>query len=272
MQSVNSVLLSIGEPLQSYIETNSGFKLILAGQEHRHEWNVSVKGKVVSLPIDHPYNKSLKVGDTVYFSYFVCADRSFDSDADFFNPEINQNYLKKFYDGHGNYIQVIAVPSLIDKQWVCTYIDKYGTFQHGISGTESEMERWLSQFKFGSVQKYKFENLIELDGEQYWKCDPEFIFAKEVNGKPIAIGKYLLLEPLKQTISSQELLKYNIVIPEAFIETTVADRAILLSGGSKIGLKKGQTVGFDSRFLQKYSFNNIPYTILEQERIFGIWE
>ena len=272
MQSVNSVLLSIGEPLQSYIETNSGFKLILAGQEFRHEWNVSVKGKVVSLPLDHPYNKSLKVGDIVYFSYFVCADRSFDSDEDFFNPEINENYLKKFYDGHGNKIQIIAVPSLLDKQWVCSYHDKYGTFQHGISGTEKEMERWMSQFTFGNVQRYKFENLIELDGEQFWRCNPDFIFAKEVNGKPIAVGNYLLLEPIKQKVSSQELSKYGIQIPDAFIEATMSDRAVLSSGGHKLGLKKGQVIGFHGSYVQKYDFDNTPYVIIENDRVFGIWE
>ena len=272
IKSVNDVLLSIGSPLQEYLETDSGFKLILAGGEYRHEWNVSVKGKVVSLPIDHPYNKSLKIGDTVYFSYFVCSNRSFDSDAEFFNPEIDEAYLKKFYDGYGNKIQIIAVPSIIDKQWVCSYIDKRGEFIHGISGTEKEMERWLSQFKFGNVQKYRFENLIELDGEQYWKCHPDFIFAKEVSGKPVAVGDYLLLEPIKQKVSRETLYDYGITIPDAFIEANLSDRAILLSGGNKLGLKKGQIIGYDGKLVQKYDFDNKPYIIIESNRVFGIWE
>ena len=272
IKSVNNVLLSIGKPLQDYIETESGFKLILAGQQHRMEWNISVKGTVVSLPKDNIFDNKLKDGDEVYFSYFICSDRSFASDADFFNAEINENYLKIFYDGHGNKIQVIAVPSIIDKQWVCSYIDKRGNFVHGTSGTEREMERWLAQFTFGSVQGYKFENLIELNGEQFWKANQDFIFAKAIDNKPVALGKYVIATPIKQQISQSELAKYGIQIPESFVEATVSDRAIVFSGGEDLGLNVGDEVGYDNRYIQKYSFDGVEYIILEKERIFGIWE
>jgi co-chaperonin GroES (HSP10) len=272
IKATNNVILSIGKPLQEYIETESGFKLILAGQEHRMEWNISVKGTVVSLPKDNFFDGKLQNGDEVYFGYFVCSDRSFDSDADFFNESVNENFLKIFYDGHGNKIQIIAVPSIIDKQWVCSYIDKKGEFVHGKSGTEKEMERWLAQFTFGNVQKYRFENLIELNGEQFWKANQEFIFAKSVDNKPIALGKYVIATPIKYQVSKDELIKYGINIPESFMEATLSDRAVVFSGGEDIGLKIGQTVGYDGMYIQKYNFDGFEYIILEKDRILGIWE
>lgn len=272
IKAVNTPLLSIGKPFQEYIETENGFKLILAGQENRFEWNISVKGTIVSLPQENVFEGKLQNGDEVYFGYFVCSDRSFDSDADFFNPQVDENFLKIFYDGHGNKIQVVAVPSLIDKQWVCSYIDKRGNFVHGRSGTEREMERWLSQFTFGNVQKYRFENLIEHNGEQFWKAQQDFIFAKCVDNKPLAVGKYVIATPIKQEISQSELAKYNIHIPEAFIEATVSDRAIVFSGGEDLGLNINDQIAFDNRYIQKYSFDGVEYIILEKDRIFGIWE
>jgi co-chaperonin GroES (HSP10) len=272
IKSVNSVILSIGKPLQEYIETESGFKLILAGQEHRMEWNISVKGSVVSLPKDNVFKGELKDGDEVYFGYFVCSDRSFDSDADFFNAQVDENYLKIFYDGHGNKIQIIAVPSIIDKQWVCSYINKNGEFVHGRSGTEREMEKWLAQFTFGNVQTYRFENLIEVQGEQFWKANEEFIFAKCVDNKPIALGKYVIATPIKYQVPKSELAKYGIQIPDSFMEATLSDRAIVFSGGQDLGLEVGQTVGYDGQYVQKYNFDGVEYIILEKNRILGTWE
>ena len=272
MKAVNDILLSLKEPLQSYIETDSGFKLALSGQENRFEWNISCDGIVRSMPNESILNNDIKEGDKVYFSYFVCSDRSFDSDEDFFNPSIEANYMQQFIDGHGNRINIIAVPSIIDKKWVCSYINHLGVFIEGFEGTESQMERWKAQFKFGNVQRFKFENLIERKGEQYWKCHPDFIFAKKTSKGIKAIGNYILLEPIKQKITQAQLAKHGIQIPHSSIESTVSDRAILFSGGSELGIKKGQVIGFDNRYIQKYKFDGIEYIIIEKDRVLGIWE
>jgi co-chaperonin GroES (HSP10) len=270
IKAVNSVLLKLKEPVKTVIETETGFKLELAGN-FNIEWNVTVQGVIESLPKNSPYLGEIKKGDEVCFSYFIVNDRSFDTDVDMFNPSIESNYMQQFIDGRGARINIIAVPGIITKKWVCSYIDENGNFVHGFEGTESEMERWKSQYKFGSVQKFKFENLIDYNSEHYWRCDNQFLFAKIVDGKLVSLGDRVILTPIDIDVPKETLTAMGIKIPDTSVQARLSDRAMVYSGGERMGIKQGDTVGFDPRFVEKYEFNNKQYFLLREDRVLGTW-
>ena len=208
---LSNILVSLDNPVQNEYKKR-GFKIFI-DTRYNHQNHVTCTGKVSSLPKDNPYSGKLRDGDKIAFSYSVVANRSFKSDGDNFFPSITSNYMKQWISGTEERINVICVPSIITKKWVFTYIDKNGKFLHGGEGTENEMERWLSQFIFGEVQTFEFENLITYKNRQYWKCNFDNVFAKIVKGKPKAIGNRIILKPIDVIVPEYVFSQMGVIAP-----------------------------------------------------------
>lgn len=270
---VSQVLLSIDKPIQDEIVTEGGLKLFLAG-DYDKAWNATVTAKIVALPTkcDPKHKKildNLSVGDEVAISYLVCADLHFKSDAHRFMPVTEGNDLmREWINGYSEKLRVYALPGKISKIWVGVLQDKYNNLVDGMQGTESQMNRWLSQFEMGKTDSYSFMNFFEYEGEDLWKCDLTDIFAKKVDGHLVAVGDKVICKPVEEDVPEDVKRSLN---HDGDLKIRYQDRGRVISGGREKGLKKDQVISFNPMFLEKYKFFNKDYYLVSESRVLGIW-
>jgi co-chaperonin GroES (HSP10) len=265
------IFLSIDKTLVDEISTDSGFKLYLA-PEWNFEQNTTVAGNVSIVPKN--FNKDIKPGDEVAFSYSVIANRTFPEHSDYFVLlSEGSPYIKIWQNHKGEKVRMIAHQGAISIFWTGTYFDKHGEFQYGKQGTEKEVERWLhTNFKFGNCENFIYKNLITVDNKDYWKCPYENIFAKKVNGEIVSIGNRVICEIIDIPVPKRLLKAKGIHIPDSSVQMRFYDRGKVISGGESIGVKKGDIVSFEERYCEKYKLWDRDYFLIKQHRVQGIWK
>jgi co-chaperonin GroES (HSP10) len=272
VKPLNHVLVEMEAPLVEEIILNGGLKLFIDGS-YNVEWNCTVTGKVVGSP---KFMSNLSAGDEVAFSYSVVADTTFGTAGDYFKPTTEGNdYCQRFVDSYGNTLSITALPPVFGKFkkiWVGLLVDKYGQHLDGSQGDESTVKRWMSQFKFSGVQDLKYKNLIDVDGFVFWKAMPTDIYAKKVGDEIVAVGDRVICKPIETDIKYRMELESGIKLPAQSVKMRYYDRAEVISGGEEIGLKKGDIVSFDEKYVEKYDFWDKHYFIIKTKRIDGIWE
>lgn len=272
---INNIFLSLDKPIQDTIKLGD-LELYLDGT-YRPEWNATVVGEVYSLPknpkgTDGKVVSKLKEGDKVLFDYSVVAERKFESDGDYFT-EITKDspYYQKFTNGKGESLLIVAMPGKISHIWVGTYHDKRGNFIDGCQGVEHNISRWKAQFNFGNTQSFFFKNLVDTGTKDVWKADYRDIFAKVENDELITVGNRIILEPIDIDLP-QDVIKEMGVVDTINAKVRLGDRAKVLSVPEGVNLKKGDVVGFEPQFLEKYEYNNKSYYLIKSNRALGIWE
>lgn len=266
----NNVFLKIDKALIDEITTESGFKLYLA-PEYNFEQNTTVTGKVSSVSSG---TIDVSQGDEVAFSYHVISNREFPNTSDFFVPiSEGSDHLKIWQNGRGEKIRMRAHQGAISLFWVAVFFDAKGRFiqEKSTQGTEEQVERWLhSNFKFGNCETFTYRNLLCVDGEDYWKCGYENIFAKKVGDEVVAVGDRLICKfieiPLKQQIKEIKGIK----LPEKQVAIRLYDRAEVLSSPDQ-QFKKGDIVSFNERYCEKYSLWGTEYALIKKGRVEGLW-
>lgn len=272
---INHIFLNLEKPIQDTIKLGD-LELYLDGS-YRPEWNATVVGEVYSLPKypkgeDGKVVSKLKEGDKVLFDYSVVAERKFESDGEYFT-EITKDspYYQKFKNGKGESLLVVAMPGKITHIWVGTYHDKRGNFIDGCQGSEHDISRWKSQFNFGNTQSFFFKNLLDTGEKDVWKADYRDIFAKIENDELITVGNRIILEPIDVEIP-KDVIQQMGVVDTIEAKVRLGDRAKVLSVPDGVNLKKGDVVGFEPQFLEKYEYNNKQYYLIKSYRALGIWE
>jgi len=176
--------------------------------------------------------------------------------------------MRTYINGKGDKIEICSLPGKISPIWVGYLINKFNQHIDGVQGSESEVERWLSQFPIGKTDRYTFNNLFSYNGKDYWKCDPSDIYAKKVKGHLVAIGEKVICNPIDQKVPKGALPN---VLHDKDIKVRFQDRAKVLTGGNDKGFKRTTIVSFDPRYLERYSFYNKDYYIINQNRVLGTW-
>lgn len=277
LSPVSKVLLSLEKPLQDQIVTESGLKFFI-DPTYNKNFQATVTGKIAALPINPRTRKEkeimsqLEVGDEVCFSYMVVSDMTFSSDANRFISihDTDDGNLREFKSGMGESIRIYAMHGRISKIWVGVYEDKRGRFVHGVQGTQAELERWMAQFPFGKTDEYTFNNFFEVDGNDYWKCELEDVFAKRgKDGHLVAIGDRIIMKPVDEEIPADVKMGINLFGKDAKIR--YQDRGRVISGGKGKGLKKDAVVGFNPTFLEKYQFFDKEYYLINERYVLGTW-
>ena len=273
---INHIFLNLDKPIQDTIKIGE-LELYLDGS-YRPEWNATVVGKVAALPKNPKGDNSkvvskLKEGDTVLFDYSIVAERTFASDSDNFT-EITKDspYYQKFTNGKGERLLIVAMPGKITHIWVGTLHDKRGNFIDGCQGSEHDISRWKAQFSFGETQSFTFKNLIDTGYGDVWKADYRDIYAKVENDELTTVGDRVILEPIDMEIPKEVLTQMGLVIPDSAVNARMGDRAKVLSAPEGVGFKKGDVIGFEPQFLEKYEYNNKQYYLIKSHRALGIWE
>lgn len=267
----NGVLLHLEKSLIDEISTESGFKLYLA-PEYNFEQNVTVQGKVSVLPKD--FKGDLSVGDEVVFSYHVVSDRAFPNTSErFVEISAGGQYVKVWANGKGEKLRMMAHQGLVGLKWTGTYFDSRGLFQYGTEGTESQVERWMSQnFTFGDCENFIYKNLISINGEDYWKCSYENIFAKKVDGEIVSVGDRVICEIMEVPLDARQFEVNGIHLPDSTVSARLYDRGVVVSGGGKLGLNEGDVVSFDPQYCEKYELWGKQYFMVKERRAVGLWE
>ncbi len=278
LQPISQVLLAIEKKQQDEIITDSGIKLFI-NPDYNKEWYVAVTATISALPQKvHPKDKKiidqLKVGDEIVMSYQVVADFDFSSDGERFMQTTEDNpHTKEFTNGKGEWVKIYALPKFtgISKiQWVGVYQDRNRKVIDGIQGTESEIERWAAQFQYGKTDEYRFNNFFEYNGNEYWKCNPNQIFAKIVDGHLVAIGDRVIMKPVEEDVPRE--IANQILRGGDDVKIRYQDRARVITGGKDMGIKKDKVVSFSPLHLEKYDINNKQYYIINQSLVNGIWD
>lgn len=273
---VNQVLLTIDQALQDTLITDSGLAFYI-DPSYRKEWCASVTATIADLPLkvnskDKHIFDQLSIGDTVAISYRVVANFTFGSDGGQFMSAIEDNpHMREFVNGKGEWVKVYALPKrsgLPGIMWVGTYTNKKREFIDGVQGSEEEVERWLSQFPLGKTDRYTFNNFFEYNGKKYWKADLDDIFAIKRKGQWVAVGNRVICKPVEEVVPEKFLIDEH---KGHKVKIRHQDRGRILSGGKAKGLKKDQIVGFDPRHLERYTFENKEYYLINENFVTGIW-
>ncbi len=273
---LNQVLLSIPQALTDQLITDSGLVFYI-DPSYRKEWQASVTATIAALPLKvNPKDKhifdQLSVGDTVGVSYRIVADFSFGSDAGQFMQTTEDNpHVREFVNGRGEWVKVYALPKrsgLPGIMWAGTYTDRYMQFIDGVQGDEESVERWLSQFPLGKTDRYSFNNFFEYQKNNYWKADLDDIFAIKKKGQWVAIGNRVICKPVEELVPEKFLIDEH---KGHKVKIRHQDRGRIISGGKKKGLKKDQIISFDPRHLERYTFENKEYYLINENLVTGIW-
>ncbi len=272
IKPVNKVLLSIDKALEDEIILQGGIKLY-KDPAYNPEWNVSVTGKIAEIPKTAPI--AVKKGDDVAFSYKVVAETTFNSnDKDVFHSmtdDLNPKF-RKFANSRGEWIIVRAIPGILTLRWIGVYKNKYGKVVTGVDGTENDLNRFLAQFSFAQTDDVTYNNLIEYGGKSYWKANYDQIFAKKEDGHIVSISDRVICFPIDIEVPEEERVINGIHVPDMLINARLQDKARVLSGGKKMGLKKDDVIQFNPKYLEKYDLWGKEYYVIKETRVEAKWQ
>lgn len=276
LRPVSQVVLTIKSAFQEELITDSGLRLFL-DSSYRKEWNCAVTATIAALPVKYPdkYKKiieQLKVGDECAISYSIVADFHFANDGHRFMPYTEgDERVREFVNAKGEWVRVYALPGKIAPIWVGAYLSSRLDLVDGVQGTEHDVERWMSQFEFGKTDTYTFNNYFEYEGKDYWKCELDDIFAKKVDGHWVAVSDRIICTPIDESFEAQPGQVIDIEAYNA-VKFRRQDRALVQTGGKSKGIKRGDIVSFNPKYLEKYEFDNKQYYLIREDFVLGTWK
>ena len=268
----NNVLLTVDKTLIDEISTESGFKLYLA-PEFNFEENATVTGCVSALPAN--YFGNLSIGNEVAFSYHIVSDREFPNTSDYFVPISEPNgHLRIWQNGRGEKLRMRAHQGAISIFWVGIFFDSRGQFdpEKSTQGTEEQVERWMhTNFKFGNCEKFIFKHKLSLNDKEYWKCKTENIFAKKTENGIEAVGDRIICQFIEIPVDRRITEIKGIQLPDTKVAMRLYDRAIVVSGGEDIGVRPGEIISFNERYVERYKLWGKEYGLIKKSRVEGLW-
>lgn len=270
---IQHYLLEIKKAIQDELVLGGGLKLYFDASYHP-EWHVCTCAKVVSKP---RHITNVAEGDEVFISYSVIAERTWTDASDSFFPitENNRHY-QQWQNRNGQWLTKRALPTPTRSiLWVAYWQDNYlNILEEGVQGTESDVDRWLSQFSFKDSGTYRHKHLTRIGKNNLWKAQIFDIFAKRASdGSVQSVSDRVILQPLVEDKTDWYVLQGGVLQNTGDkIGAMYTDRGIVVSGGEAIGLQKGDIAGFEPRFCEKYTFDNTEYFLVKENRIDVIWQ
>lgn len=274
MTSISTPFIQVEKALNDEIVTQNGLKLYIDGSWNR-EIHATVTGKVSALPIhgNHSALKQLRIGDEVAFSYAICSETAFAGDSEnFIETTEGSDHMKQWMNGKGEKLSVMAIPGGFNGVWVGTYNNRRGELIDGRQGNEREINKFLAQFSFGDGSELRFKNLIDIDGSDHWKTFYDDLFAVKRGDKIIALGDWMICEPIMIDQTTMYNLQEGLSLPPMSIVFMCTDRGKVVSGGSELGFKKGDIAAGGERFWSSYDLWGKKYLLIRKRRLIGKYE
>ena len=284
----NNILVELPKAFQDELVTSNGMKFY-QDTTFRPEWNVTLQGKVTSIPQkitqgdgnihsfdpDRPRIRPIvKVGDELFFSYTVVMKRSqTDNAGDIFTREDPINpYTTTWLSYSG--LRMIRV-YLMNNKWEIGLLDtKTKTWIDKLVGGEGEVESFMGKYMPTENVGFNYKNLLPHDGKDYWMVDYAYAIAiKRAEGVFDMIGDYVLVEPIREPFRGT----HQGVIEVYEIEQDKDHRAIgkvlyigePLAGDTKLSVKPNDIICSDIRYVQKYEIDGKDYWVIRQKHIYG---
>ena len=269
IQPLDNYLISVENKYVEEIITSSGVKFFLDPS-----WNptmhTTVIGKVEKIPVNN--SLELSIGDSILFSYVVIGQRDYASTGSVFHSmfegEVNPMF-QRYKNGKGEFLNIKAMSGIIGYIWTGVHLSPRSELIDGCQGSESEVSRWASKFQIGAGGSYKYKNLLNIEGKEYWVCKPEYVFAKKDGKKLIPLSDRLILNPINVEIPKDVLSEMMIKVPESSVFARYYDRGELTHPDKTTGYKKGDIVGFDPKFVERYDVDGKEQFLLRKRRVLG---
>lgn len=124
----------------------------------------------------------------------------------------------------------------------------------------------IYEFKMLSKTEKTYKNRIWYNGEEFWSCDIQKIFAVIRDGKIIMVNGYVMLTDFKPP---------KIILSQANSKARSAQKSEIMHIGSSregdnpISAQTGDTVYFDPNLAAKYQINGKPFRIIQQNKLLG---
>jgi hypothetical protein len=257
------VLVQVEKNLNDELELANGLKLFFSGEWNWNN-NVTCSGKVTHVPHGTTH---IQPDDEVCFSFQVIADRTFTSNKSVFFPVSDG----KFMNSKGDTIIVYRYKknSGFD-EWTACCLDAKGNPVDGVQNAkEKDVQKFLSQFAFVNSDEYKLNNLVVIDGKEYWKVEVEDVFAKKVGDEIIPLSNRVICEIIEEDVKHRIEIMEGKILPYQDVKLRHKDRAKVLCGGEKLGLEKGDVIGF--KFSEMYELWGKNYYLVKEKRVLGKW-
>ena len=274
---IGKVLIEVDKKFNDEIILDGGKKLFLA-TEYNPEFHVTVTGKVHGLPKNMKGEEGkivaeLKLEDEVAFNFRVVMLKKYLPKPNTFLPIVDKETQKILTDSSKRKIMINAIPHKGGLHWVGVLLDFRGDWIDGCQGKQSDVERWYSQFKVGYDAPFVYKNLLEIDGKDYWLADPMDIYAKKTKGSVgiKSIGDRVIMKEILIDVSKRMAIQRGIYIPDGSILSAYNDRAKVISGGEFLGIRRGDEIFFEPKYIEKYNFFGNDYLIINRRRIHAIY-
>lgn len=272
---LHCVLLKVDKAFQDEIITPGGLKLYLDGSYNKN-FTVTVTARIAALPIKAQTAKDqktldlLSIGDEVCISYLTIFDLNYASEGEaFMATSEGSDFIRTWVNGRGDKLEVVALPAIrkLNTTWVGVLKNVRNELIDGTQGSQSDVERWLSQFQLGKTDNYTFSNLIVIDGQEYWKCDLSMIYAKKQGGNIISVGDKIICRPVEEKIPKYIKAQLSKITDDTKIR--YQDRAKVIDAGVNQKFRKGEVIAFDPRFLEKYDCFGKELYIISEHLVHG---
>lgn len=284
---VNKIVVEFDKKFQDELILDSGMKFY-QDTTFRPEWNVTVKGKVVSVPMklttgggldtidpDRPRIRPIvRPGDEIIFSYLVVMKRGqTDNVGEIFTKETPTNPYTTVWS-NPNGLQIVRVYLKNNKYEVGLFDTNTRIWVDRIKGGEGDVEGFMGKYMPTENHGFNYSNLLPYDGKDYWMVDyPNAIAIKRVEGVFDMIGDYALVEP----ISEPDRRTYQGVIETYEIEQSTDYKTIgkllsigePLTGDPKLSVKPNDIICTDIRYVMKYEIDRKDYWIVRQKHLYG---
>lgn len=270
MLSTRQVLVSVAskfnDVLFSYKNEAGEIASVYKVPEKDINWDVTVTGVVeVECPkID------LKKGDEIAFSYQVIASKKWNTRNDVFQQTVDSpGVLLEWTDGVGNTLR--KVKSFFARKWDGFLLDKKKNLISHMSGDESKVDRFISQFNFSS-DKGKFVNLLNIDGKEYWKVTPNHLIAVKTDKGIKTFNNKVLVRKLEVDVTQAVELAGGIILPDNYVKHVYPNRGVLVNDYDNLELLGGDIIGFEERLAEKYILWGQEYFLVKENRVLGVFK
>ncbi len=284
----NNILVELPKAFQDELIGSNGMKFY-QDTTFRPEWNVTLQGKVVSVPRkitqgdggghsldpDRPRIRPIvKTGDDIIFAYTVVMNRSqTDNAADIFTKDDPKTLYVDIWRNY-NGLRIVRI-YLQNNRWDIGLFDtKTNTVIDRLQGGELEVESFMGKYMPTENVGFNYRNLLPYEGKDYWMVDYSFAIAiKRAAGVFDMIGDYVLVEPIREPFRGT----YQGLIEVYEIEQDKDFRAIgkivsigpPLTGDVKLSVKPNDIICSDIRYVQKYEIDGHDYWVIRQKHIYG---
>lgn len=283
---VDRILVQVDKKFEDEIVTESGIKFY-KDVSFNPEWNVTVTGKVVSAPskisrteigLDGSFipdrhrsrlHDEVKEGDELFFSYAVITDKDVKKDSASFTEQTPESAVNRVWTN--GLKETLSLKMLTKKFGVAIWKNDKDELLGGQQGSPSEIERWVSQFKFDQDGETVYRNLLATDDAEYWMVDYLEAIAVKRGDDIIMLNGMVLCEPqlMEHEYKVGEDKGLYLAPKKLNGELKVVAVGKPLKDEPELGLTPGDKIKVIQPHVQQYELWGEKYTLIDQRSILG---